>query len=471
MDDPKFFFAGMGASPEAEFRAFVAAVRAEAKKFAKSDQAVIESKADASVGCLWPARYEFVRSQLETAERVVTRSFEEIKVTTEQIWPKKKCPGFENFVQKTDPVGMTLVYSSFYPNSPSSLFGHTLVRMDGKRSQNAVDTASLLDVSFTFSAFPTSTNPLVYTISGLAGGFPGFFEIVPFYVKVQEYNHFESRDLWEYRVKSDPEGLKRVLGFMWEMRDKRIDYYYFDDNCALVILHLLEVVNPDLDLKSLFPSWVIPGDTVRAAYQVPGVFEGYRFRPSIFRRFLQRSQQLSNPERSALSKLSELLKSEELPEETLEASFEEALSSLTEKKQRAVTLDALVDLVDFKVRRAGSAESDAQDVSARVRKKALVKRAQLGSVVDLKVDSAIPENAAPHLAHPPSRIGLGLYGSASHTGLELSFKPALHTLGSRADGFSKELEIGFMETRWRLQSPTQVQDPLRSPKGKLQQLM
>ena len=99
VDDPKFFFAGMGASPEAEFRAFVAAVRAEAKKFAKSDQAVIESKADASVGCLWPARYEFVRSQLETAERVVTRSFEEIKVTTEQIWPKKKCPGFENFVQ------------------------------------------------------------------------------------------------------------------------------------------------------------------------------------------------------------------------------------------------------------------------------------------------------------------------------------------------------------------------------------
>src|SRR5690606_41368354 len=65
--------------------------------------------------------------------------------------------------------------------------------------------------------FPTrrssdlTDNPLLYSLRGLLGGFPGRYQLVPYFLKVQEYNNAESRDLWTYELDFSPEQIRSLL--------------------------------------------------------------------------------------------------------------------------------------------------------------------------------------------------------------------------------------------------------------------
>lgn len=417
VDGGRFFLAPDGShSPTAELEATLRAFFATPK----------ESLEKESPLCLYPMRARWLATKLESHGIQL---------------PPQHCPEFEKFLGSVDPVGVTMLFSSFYPNNPGSLFGHTFLRLNSRSSLQNPSSAHLLDLGVGFSAFPTTQNPILYPILGLGGGFPGRFELTPFYAKVQEYNHSENRDLWEYELNIDAEASADILRSIYELRAARINYYYFDDNCAFILLQLLEIARPDLELRSKFNGWVIPGDTIRVVAGAEGLVNDIRYRPSIFRRFQKLHQRLS-------SEQSELLEQLVNNTTTLEAIRLPPL-------QKAQIIDTFLEFIDFDERLAGSKEAVKW---SDVRRKALTLRAKLGQELSpadmeqLRLEIPLPENERPERAHPPTRVtlGLGIVPKSRDGYLDFAWRPALHDLGSRQVGYSKVLEIQFFNpiVRW-----------------------
>ncbi|MGT0149953.1 DUF7843 domain-containing protein [Vibrio metschnikovii] len=73
-----------------------------------SDPAIAEQ-----ARCTYPARYTWIESQLGRTAQL-------------------NCPELNNWRTVIDPAGMTLVFPTAFMNNPSSMFGHTLLRIDAK---------------------------------------------------------------------------------------------------------------------------------------------------------------------------------------------------------------------------------------------------------------------------------------------------------------------------------------------------
>jgi hypothetical protein len=119
----------------------------------------------------------------------------------------------------------------------------------------------------------------VYAWRGLFGGYPGQFATGPYFEKLREYSRLESRDLWEYRLNLDAAELDRLLAHAWELAGINFDYYFFDENCSLRLLELLDVARPGHDLADQFPNYAIPIDTVRAVIDA-GMVDAVLYRPA-----------------------------------------------------------------------------------------------------------------------------------------------------------------------------------------------
>ena len=117
------------------------------------------------------------------------------------------------------------------------------------------------------------------------GGFPGRYAVLPFYVKIQEYNNFESRDLWEYELLLSPDEMQWLVLHLWELRPTSFDYYFFQENCSYQMLTLIEAAKPELELTSQFVFHVIPADTVKVLRNLTGLLSEPVFRASALRQF------------------------------------------------------------------------------------------------------------------------------------------------------------------------------------------
>ncbi|MDO8697809.1 MAG: DUF4105 domain-containing protein, partial [Pseudomonas sp.] len=176
VDDPKFFLAATGPSqPAAELSATLAALYAPA------------NLGDRHAQCVFPARTRWLRAQLQL-----------------QDLPQPACAEFATWYQDIAPHSAVLIYPAAYLNSPSSMFGHTLLRIDQADSDS--NNTALLSYALNFGAFiEGSDNSMLYAWKGLMGGYPGLFALVPYREKLAEYTRLENRDLWEYRLNLTPE--------------------------------------------------------------------------------------------------------------------------------------------------------------------------------------------------------------------------------------------------------------------------
>ena len=188
--------------------------------------------------------------------------------------PQQPCQRFEQWQEALNPAHLTLVFPSAYLNSPPSMFGHTLIRLDNG------DKPSLLDYALNYAAEVPDGDDSFYALKGLFGFFPGRFSLLPFYAKVQAYGEIENRDLWEYRLNFSKKQIDLVLMHAWELGSTFFRYYFIKENCSYHILSLLEVADPELNLTSGFVGWVLPTDTLRVVAKQPGLVADVEFRPS-----------------------------------------------------------------------------------------------------------------------------------------------------------------------------------------------
>src|SRR5690606_22368685 len=229
IDDEDFFLAVDGArAPLAELRATLEGLHAD------------PALADAHPQCRFPSRTRWLRQQLALDEL-----------------PAVECTEFAAWYADIDPHTTVLVFPDAYLNSPSSMFGHTLLRIDS--AATADSGTALLSYALNFGAMIEGMdNSILYAWKGLAGGYPGQFALLPYREKLSEYSRLENRDLWEYRLDLTPEETGRMIEHVWELRQIRFDYFFFDENCSYRLLELLEIARPGLRLIEQFPLTAIP---------------------------------------------------------------------------------------------------------------------------------------------------------------------------------------------------------------------
>jgi hypothetical protein len=98
-----------------------------------------------------------------------------------------------------------MIFPAAYLNSPSSMFGHTLLRIDQADVQSEQDLAAQLrdQLRRVYRRLRQQHSLRVERLDGRLS--QGLFALVPYQEKLSEYRSLENRDLWEYRLNLTPE--------------------------------------------------------------------------------------------------------------------------------------------------------------------------------------------------------------------------------------------------------------------------
>ncbi|MEI7969263.1 MAG: DUF4105 domain-containing protein [Betaproteobacteria bacterium] len=397
-DDPTFFNAPDGkTNPRAELAATLRAFFSE----------LPETDTQQNPQCRFVARYRWLKSRL---------AFDPAQL------PEQPCPRFETWRRELDPGAATLVFPAAYINSPASMYGHTLLRLDGRAQ---TDRTRMLDYAVNFAAVTGRDNGLAFAWKGLMGGYEGRFSLTPYYLKIAEYSDLESRDLWEYELDLSGEEIDRMLEHVWEIGPVRFDYYFLDENCSYQLLWLLDVARPSLDLVSRFPAWVIPADTLRAVRDQPGLVRRVLYRPSRTAQFRHHAS-LAAPADVALA-LSLADGVTPVGGDGLAARPAAA---------RAQVLDLAFDYLDFQ-RASGNRNGDA--TAPRLRELLLAR-----SRVDAPEPPPAPVPAVrPEEGHGSARLRLGAGTTDGRGFQELRFRGAYHDLLDPLSGYGRGAQIEF----------------------------
>ena len=236
-----------------------------------------------SLVCKYPARFEFLDQKLNISKYI----------------KKPICKDLDNFLNRFEPIDSLVMSFPFsYLNSPASMYGHTLLRVDSKTK------SSLLSYSINYAAsLPLiKDNAILYVFKGLFGGYEGRYFIVPYYEKLKEYLDIEKRDIFEYKLNLNLKEIRRMLLHLYELQNTYSDYFFFDENCSYNLLGLIEIARPSVNLKKYFSTQVIPLDTVRALKE-EGLISSYSYRPSIMKLINLKLKKLNTREQNIVLEL------------------------------------------------------------------------------------------------------------------------------------------------------------------------
>ncbi len=342
--------------------------------------------------------------------------------------PPQRCAEFDDWRRALDARSMTLIFPEAYLNNPSSMFGHTLLRIDGGSTES-----DLLAYGVNFSADTGGDGGVAFAWKGIVGDYPGRFGMEPYYDVVRRYGDWENRDIWEYRLALDPEALELLVAHLWELRGVEFDYYFFDENCSYQILALLDVARPDLRLREQVPAWVIPADTIRAVVAEPGLVSATRFRPSTASVLRHDAAQLSAAERDLASRVADgrvAPKSEPI----------EPLSSA----RRAAVLGTAYELCRYRYLTTDDATPEVQHRARSI----LLARSRVpveGSPLPPPPTPAV----RPDEGHPAACVGAGVGVRDGRVYLEAHGRPAYHDLLDPQGGYTAGAAIDFLDLTLR----------------------
>lgn len=345
------------------------------------------------------------------------------------VLPSADCPRYEEWRRLLDARSVSLIFASAYLDNPSSMFGHTFLRLERGATGSG---ERLLDNSLNFAADTGDDGGARFALKGLLGLYPGRYTMMPYYMKIQEYNNIENRDLWEYRLNLSSSEVGALAAHAWEMGQTSFPYYFFSKNCSYQLLPALEAAALRLSLTTDLSTVVSPVDTLLAVRGVRGLACEARYRPSHATLMRQRRALLTGPERRAAEAFVRG-KSEEA--DVLMAGFPPA--------RRALVLDCAQDYVLYK---KGFSPAVPDSVRA-IERPILLRRAK---VSEPPTDPPPPSWAAPpEEGHARRRLRLGFGAHKRGAFTELSWRPGYHDLLDRPRGFVPGAAIEGLSFRLR----------------------
>jgi len=400
-DARRFFLAPDGKTdPQSELEATLAAFFSD----------IVETDKEQNPQCAFIARYSWLDQQLR---------FDSARL------PRQPCKRFRDWRETLNPQGVTLIFPAASLNNPSSMYGHTLLRVDAKDQD---EKTRLLAYAINYAANTDETNGIAFAINGLIGGYPGMFSIMPYYLKVREYNDMENRDIWEYQLNLTPEETDRLLMHAWELGPIYFDYYFFDENCSYYLLELLEVARPDLDLTSPFRWWAIPSDTVREIVKQKGLVKNTVYRPSNATVIHYRLGLMSPDELALINPLARGTAS----------TADRAFAALPPTSQARV-LEVSHDYLSYLRATGRSPVEDPQELA----RKLLLERSRVAAGAE---DPPVPvPPVRPDEGHGTSRVGIGGGRRDGLNFVELHGRPVYHDLMDPEGGYVPGAQIEFFD--------------------------
>ena len=392
VDDPTYFLAPNGKQdPQAELEATIRGA---------FDDTMAKNSRQPNV-CRWIARYQFL-----------SRSMQELGLEYSPV----PCEVFTKWKSGIATHRISVIFASVYLNSPASMYGHAFIRFD---SEKPAEYNRLNDATIGYSVQASNDAGVMFLVRSLFGAYPGSFVFVPYYMKMREYSDLENRDLWEYQTNLTGAEIDRMLAFIWEQSFTYMNYYFFDDNCALMLLATIEAARPALNLIEQAKPWFIPLDMVKLVQQQPGLIEQIHYRPSQYNTLVQNY----NP-----AKADEKKNALALIDNDQSLAY---LSTLTAAEQARI-LDLSLGVSEYK-RNQKHSEAEASALSARQ-----IKLSGLRSKIDAPSDYKDKEPPAerPDEGHGSVRTGLavGQVGTANYA--QLNFRGGYHDSLDPQGGFA-----------------------------------
>lgn len=410
--DPRFFLSSSGrVDAKKELEATLAAFF--------SDYVILPTKVSSQ--CRFPARYYWLKEQLKFDDKRL---------------PEQECVNLKQFYEFLKPNSITLVFPNTHPNSPSSMFGHTLIRFN---REGRDEVTNLLDMTITYNAkIPNNIGSLQYMINGLTNRFRGEFSLLPYYLKLREYSQMESRDVWEYKLKVNPEQTRFIMMHAFELAISFFRYKFFTENCSYHLLSLLDVAFPNHKPTSGFPNFTIPIDTIKYL-DSRGIIESAHYRPSLTRKIIKKTELLTQEEDSLLR---------HVVEHGIETS-QQKITALPAKRQ-ARFLDVLADMYRHKK----LSQSDGSNPKlSKAENQILSLRSKLA--VKTNPISISPPSIRPDRGHGVSRYTGGLVQDSMKDYYELEWRPSYHDLLDPSSGFVLNSGLEFFRTRLRFDKQTE----------------
>lgn len=336
--------------------------------------------------------------------------------------PSQKCERWDKWREAVSAKGIELVFAAAFMNSPSSMYGHTLLKFprSGKTEGH-----ELLDYTLSYGAETGRIEGFSYVWKGLTGGFNGFFVTSPFYLKVKEYNYVENRDFWIYSLNLSAPELELLVAHAWELKEVSFPYFFLHKNCSYYLLQFLEVARPGQNLTHSFPLWAVPLDTIRRLKDL-GWISSTHYRPSRHKVLEEWKKVLHSDEVS------------EVPSFVLQGKY-----PVLDSAREPLFLDASYEFLRYKT------EGKLLKPEMEVREKEIfAKRSRFKEPVrnfDFSYEIS-PENG-----HQTSRAGILAGKNTSEPFTEIQFRFALHDLLANPLGYEKNSELAMGDFRFRLE--------------------
>jgi len=403
IDDPKFFFAENGREDP----------------FAELSASITTFRADASSICRFPARFYWLANTYGQQLGLSPAGLD-------------NCQEFQTWLHDINPGSAALIFPAAYLNGPSSMFGHTLLRIDPADERKNVP---LIAYAVNYAANVHKTdNDMAFALKGIFGGYPGMMSIVPYHQKINEYGDIENRDIWEYQLNLNHQELLQLMRHTWELKDLRPAYYFFTVNCSYLILNLLDVAREDIHLTNEFDVKVIPVDTVRQVVK-QDLVASTNYRPSAATVLLQHYKILTPDQQQKVKYLSDLQPA--LNNDTLISSNDSEQARILE-----LTFDTL--------RYRANQNPSQRDKNAAYNLNLLKTRSKL------EVKNPWPEIVAPatrpEQGHKSARFAMGFRNrhitasdSEQEHALVMQIRPAYHDLLDPGEGFPFGAQINFLD--------------------------
>ncbi|MGO1691895.1 MAG: Lnb N-terminal periplasmic domain-containing protein [Marinobacter sp.] len=400
-DDPAFFISRQGkTSPKAELNATLEAIQqpGEGNRHAR---------------CRFPARDTWLREQLELSKSPIS------------------CPDYEAWTDTLNTESITLVFAASYLNSPSSMFGHTFLRLDPPQEDEQTSLLLANTISYAADA-PEQDNELLFIYQGVFGGYPGTTTVQPYYEKIRLYSDIEHRDLWEYELNLTKQEVDSMLAHAWEIQGRNFDYFFFDENCAYRLLALIDAARPGTELLEQVTTHAIPSDTVRWAVD-KDLVANVHYRPSTATSV---AYSLSNLPRDHQGLAAAIANGDIAPNN-------ERVQSLAPKK-KANLLDATYDYVRYR----SEADDWPTDIAAPLSHALLLERSKIDGVAPPKLP---PEpRVRDDQGHDTFRVSLSAGQLAHREFTQLTFRPAYHDVLDPPAGYRSGAQLQFFRLDARL---------------------
>ena len=400
-DDDQFFLSEQGkTSPEAELQATLEAITQP-------------GGGNNHARCRFPARDRWLREQLDLPRQPAD------------------CPEYDEWVEELNTETVTLVFAASYLNSPSSMFGHTFLRLDPPQEDEETNLILANTISYAADA-AAHDSEILFAYKGIFGGYPGITSIQPYYEKIRLYSDIEHRDLWEYQLNLTQPEVDMMLAHTWEIRERNFDYYFFDENCAYRLLALIDVARPGTNLLDEVSTHAIPSDTVRWVVD-RGLVEEVYYRPSAATSVSHRIDLLQDDHQTLAAAIANGYVDADSPE----------VKALSDEQQARV-LDTTYDYVRYQ----SEAEGWPREHAAPLSHDLLRERSRIRGVA---AQSGPPEPAIrDDQGHDTFRASLSGGRMDERNFTEVTLRPAYHDILDPPAGYRGGAQLQFLRLDARL---------------------